>query len=276
MFEVVGPGFFDVAGMRLLAGRDFTWRDDESVRKVAVISESLSRRLFPAGDAIGKLIDFGNDKGLEIVGVVNSATLWSTRSHEPMAVYSALMQESEYNEENLDLRVKGDAAAIAPAARRVLESMGRHYALNIETIEQRSDRFLTVDRLIAMLSSFFGGLALLMASIGLYGLMSYAVERRTSAERELRDPALGHLRSGSAAAAPAARPRLVEALIALYEGRHEDALAGAEAAQRAMPSLYEAARLSGETLMRMASERRLRGDTDGAHVFVARAAGAYR
>ena len=100
-------------------------------------------------------------------------------------------------------------------------------------------------------------------------------ERRTSAERELRDPALGHLRSGSAGAAPAARPRLVEALIALYEGRHEDALAGAEAAQRAMPSLYEAARLSGETLMRMASERRLRGDTDGAHVLVARAAGAY-
>lgn len=176
--ETVSSGFFHTAGMRLLAGRDFEWRDDEAARKVAIVSESLARRLFPAGDAIGKTIDSGDDKGLEIVGVVNSASLWTGRTHEPMAVYVPLTQVPRDNSPSLVLRVKGDAAL--PEARRVIESMGRHIAIKTETMDQRLDRVLTTDRIIALLSTFFGGLALLLASIGLYGLMSYAVERRTS------------------------------------------------------------------------------------------------
>ncbi|MGH9718893.1 MAG: ABC transporter permease [Bryobacteraceae bacterium] len=180
VFEAVGPGFFHLAGMRLLAGREFDWRDHETAQPVAIISESLSRRLFASTSPIGRRIDFGNRKDLEIVGVVNSASLWMPQSREPMAVYLALMQIPRYNSSLIDIRTTGDPAAVLPAARRVLESLGRHFVLRAETLDQRSAMFLTTDRMIAMLSSFFGGLALLLASVGLYGLMSYAVARRTS------------------------------------------------------------------------------------------------
>lgn len=180
VFEAVGPRFFHLAGMRLLSGRDFDWRDSENAQAVAIISESLARHLFPSGDAIGKLIDFGDRKGLQVIGVVNSASLWMPHSHAPMAVYVALMQLPNYNSSTLDIRTSGDPMAVLPSVRGVLTSMGRHLALRSETLEQRASKFLATERMIAMLSTFFGGLALLLASVGLYGLMSYAVARRTS------------------------------------------------------------------------------------------------
>lgn len=180
VFEAVGPAFFRLAGMRVLAGREFDWHDNETVRPVAIISESLARRVFASTSPIGKRIDFGSRKGLEIVGVVNSASLWLPQSREPLAVYLALMQWPAYNSSMVDLRVSGDPRNIMPAARRVLESLGRQTPLRIETIEQRAAMFLSTDRMIAMLSSFFGGLALLLAAVGLYGIMSFAVARRTS------------------------------------------------------------------------------------------------
>lgn len=180
VFEAVGPGFFHLAGMRLLAGREFDWRDHDASQPVSIISESLSHRLFPKENPIGKRIDFGSHKGLEIVGVVNSASLWMPQSREPMAVYLALIQLPTYNSSSIDIRTVGDSARVLPAARHVLESFGRHFVLRAENLDQRSSNFLMTDRVLAMLSSFLGGLALLLASIGLYGLMSFWVVRRTS------------------------------------------------------------------------------------------------
>jgi hypothetical protein len=165
--------------MRLMAGREFTWRDNETAQAAAIISESLARRLFPSGSPIGRRIDFGSRKNLEIVGVVNSASLWLPQSREPMAVYCALMQQPAYNSSSIDIRTTGDPGPVLRAARRLIESAGRHLVLRAETVDQRATTSLNTDRMIAMLSSFFGGLALLLASVGLYGLMSYSVARRT-------------------------------------------------------------------------------------------------
>jgi len=179
----VGPGFFHLIGMRLLAGREFDWRDNERATRVAIVSQSLARRLFPVQNPIGRRIAITgqpNRTGMEIVGMVNSASLWMVKSHEPMAVYFPLMQEPTQNQSRIDIRTAGNPLAVAPSARRVLESMGHHYPLSIQTLEERADLFLLQERLIAILSVFFGGLALLLASVGLYGLMSYTMTRRTS------------------------------------------------------------------------------------------------
>lgn len=154
--------------------------DSETAQPVAIVSESLARRLFPSVSPIGRTIDFGRRKGLEIVGVVNSASLWTLRSRKPMAVYLALTQASEYDASTIDIRVAGDPAGALPAVRRVIESFGRHVVLRAETLDQRVAMLLNTDRIVAMLSSFFAGLALLLAAVGLYGLMSYVVSSRTS------------------------------------------------------------------------------------------------
>ena len=183
MEDWVGPGFFHLIGMHLLAGREFDWRDDERAPRVAIVSQSLARRLFPAQIPIGRRIDVTgqpNLMGMEIVGVVNSASLWMLKSHEPMAIYIPLMQDPTQNQSRIDIRTAADPLAVAPSARRVLESMGHHYPLSMQTLEERADLFLLQERLIAILSAFFAGLSLLLASVGLYGLMSYMVTRRTS------------------------------------------------------------------------------------------------
>jgi ABC-type antimicrobial peptide transport system permease subunit len=80
----------------------------------------------------------------------------------------------------VDLRIAGNPHALSVSVRRTIESLGHHFPLRTQTLEERADMDLNMDRMVATLSAFFAGLALLLASIGLYGLISYAVSRRTA------------------------------------------------------------------------------------------------
>jgi len=179
--EWAGPGFFHMIGMHVLEGREFNWRDNEHTPRVAVVSESLARALFPNYDPIGHMISVGDEPGhqrLTIVGVVNSASLWKFESREPLAIYYPLMQEPRGA--LVLIRTRVNPLSLAHAVDRSLESLGYRYSLRTETFEQRTARTLVLQRMIAMLASSFSLLALLLASLGIYGVTSYTVTRRTA------------------------------------------------------------------------------------------------
>ncbi len=181
--DAVGPGFFHLIGMRVLAGREFDWRDTEKSPRVAIISDSLAKHLFHGVNPLGQKLDAGASpgrKGLEIVGVVNSASLWTPHDRTPMALFLPLLQEPLFQTPMVDILTSGDPAALKELAARTLQSLGHQYSLRTQTLDERAETFLAEERVTAMLSTFFGALALLLASIGLYGLMFHAVAQRTS------------------------------------------------------------------------------------------------
>ena len=169
--------------MHVLAGRDFNWQDDGANHPVAIVSDSLAKKMFPAESPLGRKIDIGSDanqRAVEIIGVVNSASLWHLQSDRPAAVYLPLMQQSNQNEPNLEIGTAGDPHALANAARRIVEASGHHYPLRIQTLRERSNMMLANERVLAVVSTLLAVLALLMGGIGIYGLLSHSVARRTA------------------------------------------------------------------------------------------------
>jgi len=177
----IWPGFFNTLGIRLLSGSNFQLIDDEKHPHLAIVSKGLAERLFVKGDAVGKHIRLGfmpDSQDLEIVGVADDARLLNLRDAAPPIVYISCLQYPVLWGD-LYVRTKGDPEALAKTIGLEIESLGHEYVLRSATVGQMISRVLVNERVIALLSGFFAALALLLASIGLYGLMSYGVTRRT-------------------------------------------------------------------------------------------------
>jgi predicted permease len=177
----ISPGFLRTLGISLVRGRDFDWIDDEHHPRVAIISRSLAEWLYPTGNAIGQHIRFSfmpEYQDLEVVGIANNARLFDLHKAAPPVIYLPTTQHASQNGALL-VRTREAPEALAKAVGREIESLGHEYPLGTKTIAQEVSHALVEDRVVAMLSGFFAGLALLLASVGLYGLMSYAVTQRT-------------------------------------------------------------------------------------------------
>jgi macrolide transport system ATP-binding/permease protein len=177
----VGPRFFETAGQPLLLGRDFTAADNAAAPRVVVISESMARRYFGNENPIGKRLGYGrkNNAEFEIVGVAKDARFFSVRYQVPLMMHFPAHQRSD-RMDALQVRTIGNPTAIAAAVRKEVQAIDKRLLVDIKTLAAQVDDSLVQERMISTLAGFFSLLALLLAIVGLYGIMAYSVTRRTS------------------------------------------------------------------------------------------------
>ena len=179
--NVVGPRYFQTMGIGLMQGRDFNAQDNEDHPLVVIVNEAFLRRHFPSGDALGKRLSVNGPQGpwREIVGVVRTSKYFSLGEAPTPVTYLPLQQNHETGM-NLHVRTAVDPSTVAAAIRNETQALEKNLPLgNPELMSERVANSLYAARMGAILLAVFGGLALLLASIGLYGVMSFAVSRRT-------------------------------------------------------------------------------------------------
>jgi predicted permease len=182
LVNAVGPGFFDTLAQPLLAGRDFTVKDVNGAPRVAIVNETLAKYYFGTDNPIGRHIGWGRDKtpDIEIIGVTRDAKMSSLRQEPRRVVYTPYMQEPEIGAMTFYIRARGSASSIGTTARQVAQRVDPNLPIfDMKTMSTVVDESLFLERMVAALSVAFGGLATLLAAIGLYGVMSYTVARRT-------------------------------------------------------------------------------------------------
>ncbi len=183
--NVVSPGWFQTYGTRLLAGRDFTDRDGRNARQVVIVNETFARKFFNGQNPVGHRLrqpEFPNRPAVdqEIVGYVQDAVYRSLRMAVPPTMYVPLPQQ-QVMPPSISISVRaagGSPALLTHSLMSALTSVNPNITLTFRPLAEQVNNALVQERVIAMLSGFFGGLALLLAALGLYGVTSYAVNRR--------------------------------------------------------------------------------------------------
>ena len=181
----VGPKFFETLGIPVLLGRGVAEGDTEAAPKVVAVNEQFVRQFLGAADPIGRRFSLGDKKnennGTEIVGVVRDAKYFDLRREAPATIYVPWLQNLDLNGAmHFEIRTASDPTKLLRAVGRVAQAMDSNLALyDLKTQMEQINQSLFEARLFAQLTSFFGALAALLACIGLYGVMAFAVSRRT-------------------------------------------------------------------------------------------------
>jgi predicted permease len=187
----VGPNYFQIVGTPIVDGRGFGPQDNENSPKVAVVNQSFAKYYFPNGNPIGHHIIFDADnsdgKGpvpFEIVGVVGDAKELELRGPATRRLYTPYLQHQPYDPldiANFEIRTKVPSAGLSKAVRQAIHEFNAALPIwSVESADELIDDTLVQEHMIAKLSSFFGALALILAAIGIYGVMSYITARRTA------------------------------------------------------------------------------------------------
>ncbi len=181
--NIVGTDYFRAMGIPLVLGRGFGPRDTNKSPKVAVVTEAMAQRFFPDTSPLGQHFGINGPASLdeiEIIGVVKDSKYVSLKeAWRPMAYYPHTQRGDPLS--NFVVRFSSSSETVIPAVRTAIREVNRSLPIDeVVSLSEHIGRSLVQQKLVARLAAFFGLLALLLACVGLYGVMSYAVARRTN------------------------------------------------------------------------------------------------
>jgi predicted permease len=184
-FNRVSPGYLRTMETPLLMGRDFSDRDTLASPKVMIVGETTARHFWGTANPIGKTIamDRGGAPGkidsYQVIGLARDAKYSDLDEPQRKTAFVSASQEAEPRPEiNFEIRFNGSAESLTPAVRSVISAANKDATLEFRTLDAHISDSLVQPRLVALLSAFFGSLALLLAVVGLYGVISYMAARR--------------------------------------------------------------------------------------------------
>ncbi len=179
----VSPEFFETIGIPILLGRKFTSHDSVGAPRVALINDAAAREYFPEGGPLGRRFGFTpeNRASVEIVGVIGDTKYSNIRSAAPPTVYFPYLQDEDTYGMTFELRTAVDPLSVVPAVREAARGVDPNLPLGeFSTQDEQVEWRFSRERTFAQAYTLFGALAVLLASIGLFGLMSYSVAQRTN------------------------------------------------------------------------------------------------
>ena len=183
-FNVVGPGFFSAVGIPLVRGREFSPRDAVGAPKVVIINEAFAKQYFSGQDPVGRHLGDEGEKSTfkyEVVGVVaDSRSIFLKNAAGPFFYQPLLQDEWGAGDVVLHVRTRGSPPLMTDRVRAEVRAFNPHLPVrDLTTLAERLSLAQRPDRMMAILASFFGSLALLLTAMGIYGVIAYEVGRRT-------------------------------------------------------------------------------------------------
>lgn len=183
MVNAVTPGWFGTLGLRFAGGRDFSAHDNAGAVKVAIVNRAFERRFLNGRAVLGSIVRTVEPRGeppeYEIVGIVEDAVYHSLRAPMEPTIYLPMAQSELRPSNVVSVRLAGGLSSQSVAAvAAAIEKEDPSVLLSFHSLEEQVNASLTQERIVATLAAFFGGLGLLLAAIGLYGLTAYAVTSR--------------------------------------------------------------------------------------------------
>jgi predicted permease len=186
-YDVVGPEYVRDIGAKLIAGRDMATSDEAPLPRVALVNQSLAKFYFPNQTAVGKYLRFNDSVAVEIIGVVSDVRDHDLEGQPARRAYLSYIHADDPKNLGapeslrLEVRTAGDPSTLVQAIRRAVVAVDPSLPIDdVEPLATLMRQSIREERLVARLASAFGAFALLLAAIGLYGVMTYSITRRTA------------------------------------------------------------------------------------------------